>query len=379
MSFLFLWPFLLNAAQDIAPVTQIDSGAEHTCALHVSGEISCWGWSFSGQAGPRAGMWNYYAQPIDQGFSRPFPVANFTQISAGHLHSCGIRDGHVLCWGMGAYGQLGNGDMIIQKYPALVLSQDQICPLEGITQVSAGGKHTCAIQDKQLLCWGQGKYGQLGNGSFDQKYFPTPVKINLQNITQVSAGSRHTCALRQDGKGFCWGKNYLKKTYPVPQPLALSDIKFISAGHEHSCALLNNGDAYCWGQGEDGQLGTGDYQSYPRPARVKTRESFIQIKAGHRHSCGITEKRKILCWGQNNYWQLGNQKLKQTPKPTLLPGQLPPFKQVSLGEKHTCALSNMGKVYCWGRGRFGLLGNGKKKNQSNPSLVIHKFLNNPLL
>jgi alpha-tubulin suppressor-like RCC1 family protein len=37
----------------------------------------------------------------------------------------------------------------------------------GITQVAAGGQHTCAItQNKILWCWGDDGEGQVGDGKF---------------------------------------------------------------------------------------------------------------------------------------------------------------------------------------------------------------------
>jgi alpha-tubulin suppressor-like RCC1 family protein len=38
--------------------------------------------------------------------------------------------------------------------------------MSGVTQVSLGHWHTCAIkEDKSLWCWGSNIYGELGDGS----------------------------------------------------------------------------------------------------------------------------------------------------------------------------------------------------------------------
>ena len=45
------------------------------------------------------------------------------------------------------------------------------------TSVSAGLYHTCVVlPGGTVKCWGLGDYGQLGNGSFDNQYTPVTVK-----------------------------------------------------------------------------------------------------------------------------------------------------------------------------------------------------------
>src|SRR5262245_59603548 len=82
-----------------------------------------------------------------------------SSIATGAQHACVIfAGGKVLCWGDNRYGQLGNGTTAPQFAPVLV---------SGITTaatLSAGTGHTCAmLSDKTLRCWGRNDFGQLGN------------------------------------------------------------------------------------------------------------------------------------------------------------------------------------------------------------------------
>jgi alpha-tubulin suppressor-like RCC1 family protein len=43
-------------------------------------------------------------EPVQVGTS-----GSWTDISSTHLHSCGIKNSKVHCWGWNNYGQLGNG------------------------------------------------------------------------------------------------------------------------------------------------------------------------------------------------------------------------------------------------------------------------------
>src|SRR3989339_117969 len=83
-------------------------------------------------------------------------------ISAGYQHSCGIRanDSRVLCWGEGAFGRQGDGSTADNLVPTLTSD------ISNYSSVSAGYLHTCGIRanDSRVLCWGDSLYGILGDG-----------------------------------------------------------------------------------------------------------------------------------------------------------------------------------------------------------------------
>ncbi len=129
--------------------------------------------------------------------------ATVQSVAAGGLHTCRILAGGALqCWGLNSYGQIGNGitgngTVINQLTPVTVISS-------GVTQVSAGGSHTCAIVNGALQCWGWNSDGQIGNGTTTNQL--TPVTVISSGVTQVSAGGYHTCAI-VNGALQCWGWN----------------------------------------------------------------------------------------------------------------------------------------------------------------------------
>ena len=137
-------------------------------------------------------------------------------LSSGNYHTCAILDnGAVSCWGYGTYGQLGNGGTSDKTTPTLTSSLGT-----GRTAValSSGDYHTCAILDNGAVsCWGNGYYGQLGNGGTSDKTTPT--------LTSSLGTGRTAVAL--------------------------------SSGGYHTCAILDNGAVSCWGYGNHGQLGNG--------------------------------------------------------------------------------------------------------------------------
>ena len=89
-------------------------------------------------------------------------------VSVGGAHACVLKpNGQVACWGYGLTGQLGNGGTGNSSTPVDVrTSSSNNSPLSGITAISSGGFHTCALTiDGNVKCWGNGSYGQLGNGA----------------------------------------------------------------------------------------------------------------------------------------------------------------------------------------------------------------------
>lgn len=104
-------------------VQKLAMGPSHTCALRglLSGdnEINCWGDNTYGQTGQSLDPANTSTpSPMSVSISKPIDVAVSTN------YSCGIDgDGHVWCWGMNNYGQLGTGNTINPSSPQKVLGQ----------------------------------------------------------------------------------------------------------------------------------------------------------------------------------------------------------------------------------------------------------------
>ncbi|MDA9372079.1 DUF5011 domain-containing protein [Porticoccaceae bacterium] len=107
--------------------------------------------------------------------NRRNPLVADYMVSAGGNHTCALDDTGVACWGSNGSGRT------------------TVPTLTNPAQVSAGGGHTCALDDTGIVCWGQNGEGQTT--------VPT-----LTNPAQVSAGGIHTCALDDTGV-VCWGKN----------------------------------------------------------------------------------------------------------------------------------------------------------------------------
>ena len=78
-----------------------------------------------------------------------------------------------------------------------------------LTRISAGYGHTCGHDlDGKLYCWGDNRYGQLGDGTRIDRLTPVAVQVPTAHATlTVSAGHYHACGLSVAGPAYCWGSN----------------------------------------------------------------------------------------------------------------------------------------------------------------------------
>jgi Regulator of Chromosome Condensation (RCC1) repeat protein/regulator of chromosome condensation (RCC1) repeat-containing protein len=173
--------------------SQISVGFYYTCGVTTKGEAYCWG----GNA-----YFNYTLAPI------PIVVGlTFVSVSASWTHTCGLAtNGTVYCWGNNQVGQLGDGT---------TTSRQNLIPVAGglrFTSVSTGNDgYSCGVTTSgAAYCWGLNAYGQLGDGTTSNKLVPTLVAGGL-TFAAVAASTTpygaHTCGLTTSGAVYCWGLN----------------------------------------------------------------------------------------------------------------------------------------------------------------------------
>ncbi|MEM1684754.1 MAG: hypothetical protein QXD60_03255, partial [Nanopusillaceae archaeon] len=73
--------------------------------------------------------------------------------------------------------------------------------------IAAGSRHTCALlSNGSIMCWGYNWFGQLGDGTYEDRPTPVPVQ-GINNAIAIAAGYHHTCALLSNRSVMCWGRN----------------------------------------------------------------------------------------------------------------------------------------------------------------------------
>ncbi|MBK8251384.1 MAG: hypothetical protein IPK82_01785 [Polyangiaceae bacterium] len=209
-----------NVPEDLAKpmaATSVTLGDHHVCALLPDSSVACWGANERGQSASTAGD----IVGVN-GVEFPVPVSN-SQLALGQDFSCALSD-KLFCWGDNTDGALAGA-----SGSDLELTPVEIA-LSGAVRIAAGkdgdtspdnlggptGGHACAITDNgTVMCWGNNRKGQLGNGSTSEKEI-TPVNVNTleggtqsdaTGATDIALGAEFSCAVTTKGGVVCWGRN----------------------------------------------------------------------------------------------------------------------------------------------------------------------------
>jgi alpha-tubulin suppressor-like RCC1 family protein len=282
--------------------------------------------------------------------------------SVGGRHACAVRRiGGGFCWGRNAEGQLGHGGVAAW---APVTPVDG--PAKFV-RLAAGDEHSCGIEITGVAwCWGQNARGQLGDGAMASTATPVRVAGNFV-FGNVAAGPYSSCAQTTGRDAYCWGDNnngYLGVQAPngfvrTPSAVALGlPFQAFSTGTSHQCGIELSLALRCWGLGNNGQLGTGDYGTKSAPTLVAVNRAWVSVGAGGTHTCATDFQSGVWCFGLNNFGQLGTGTNVQTNTPVqVVTPQF--FIRVASGARHTCAITTSSReVWCWGLGHRGQLGTG---------------------
>lgn len=180
-------------------VVAITAGGYHSCALLNTGGVKCWGRDDQGQLGDGT-LGGFEVAPVDvSGLT-----SGVASVAAGNSHTCAVTTGSGMkCWGRNSAGQLGDGGLDSQPAPIDVLGLTS-----GVAIAVPGGFHTCALLTGGAVnCWGRNGDGQIGDGtSGNQVSTPQDLPALTSGVTVLSAGGDHSCALH-GGVVQCWGRN----------------------------------------------------------------------------------------------------------------------------------------------------------------------------
>ena len=378
-------PGRASVSADGTLVVAISAGAAHTCAVTEAGGAKCWGDGNSGQLGD--GIVGGSPIPVDV---IGLDVA-LASISAGDEHTCALTTGGgVKCWGALAIGKRADPPHICFFGFCWPVPADVEGLESGMAAVAAGAFHSCALTSAGgVNCWGMNNAGVLGDGTTgNARIHPVDVcqdydgvaeecRELLSGVSALAAGSSHNCVIMTVGGVKCWGANGAGELgdggacgQPCLTPVDVTgledDLAAVAAGFGHTCALTTAGGVKCWGKNFSGELGDGTTTNSSVPVDVVGLEGGVAaITAGGAHTCALTTMGDLKCWGNNFFGQLGIAQLGiggRDPDPHPVPGDVVGLEEsvaaVDAGFLYTCAVTTAGGAKCWGNGDFGQLGDG---------------------
>lgn len=194
-------------------MSSLAAGLYHACGVQAAtGKAYCWGGNYFGQLGDGTTV------------NRIAPVAvngsyTFSSLNVGSsFNTCGLEaaSGKAYCWGLGAYGQLGDGSAADSALPVAVSGA------YAFSSLTMGQEHACGVQvlTGAAFCWGSNDYGQLGDGNTNQSLVPVAVSGGY-SFSSLTAGRYHCCGVQvATGAAFCWGQMTMGSLVMGPRPRA---------------------------------------------------------------------------------------------------------------------------------------------------------------
>ena len=285
-------------------------------------------------------------------------------MAAGYAHALAFtREGRVYAWGENSAGQLGVGNTRASHEPVPVIGLPTHDP---VVAVAAGYLHSVALTASgHVYAWGDNHDGQLGIAGVSSSAMPLAVPLP-PHITSIAAGALFNLALTADGRVYGWGDDRAGEVGgaaigrvlvppAVQADLPKGAIVQICAGAVYALALSRTGRLFAWGDNsyfQLGSLGNGD-PSIPEPiAHLPVGDYPVAIACGAFFGLMLTRQGRVYAWGDGNHGQLGDSSsgfITSVPEQVEGLPVIDTIDKVAAGESQCLALSRAGRRLCLGR------------------------------
>lgn len=237
----------------------------------------------------------------------------------------------------------------------------------GEVSLSCGHSHTLYLcPGGDMVSWGGAAEARLGQGRLVTPTAP-PTLVHLfrslgVRVCGLGAGKQHSVALTQAGV-YTWGCNkygqlghglspgHMAMCATPRHVSGLQDVTVtkVSAGQYHTACLDTSGRLYTWGWGVHGQLGHGGVEDVTSPTMVTwlRRHVITDVSCGYAHTMVLTREGRVYTWGCGLFGQLGNGKTGKQVRPVRvrLPGKV---VTIVAGYFHNIVILESGLVMTWG-------------------------------
>jgi alpha-tubulin suppressor-like RCC1 family protein len=239
----------------LAPDTSPFSAA---IAIDTTGHAWVWGYA-KASACQGSATQSEYLTPVE------VPLPNVTQVAGAFFHAQYLSNGTLYACGQSQYGELGDGSTSTSTVPVTV-------PVPGSVEwIGASWHDSAALTSTGYFDWGYNAAGQLGNGSNTAS--DVPVKVKLPSPVQEAAiggsvaSNGQTIVLLRNGHVMVWGNGAYGQLgngghdAVNPIPFAVPGRPSVIASGGGTLYLVIAHDLYAIGQNNGGQAGTGTFDS----------------------------------------------------------------------------------------------------------------------
>ena len=229
--------------------------------------------------------------------------------------------------------------------------------------------------------WGSNANHQISGEETTRIIRPQKVEFPAKT-KQIAAG--HHCSFTVDtaGRVVARGDNMYgrvglddrsKQTSPIylvfPRAVQVCCVVTSHSNIDgHTLALSTTGQVYSWGYSDYGALGLGNVKSVHEPTLVTSLSNKVKaISVGHRHSAAVTSKGLLYTWGDGIGGKLGHCNETSRTVPTKVRGMIG-VTGVECGSCHTFAWSPT-TVWAMGTNEYRRLGFKATNNLLSPTVI----------
>lgn len=144
-----------------------------------------------------------------------------------------------------------------------------------------------------------------------------------------------------------------------------------SLGSSHTFFADSNGKLWSLGCNTDGQLGAhfGAKREVHHPDNLTNIEKALQVACGSHHTLIIDAEERLWCFGNGGDGRLGNNDIAVKYEPQQLPNIMHP-RSISAGWRHSGVIDGRGILWMFGCNSNGQLGMGDTLTRGSPSLIM---------
>lgn len=272
------------------------------------------------------------------------------------------EDGEVFSWGLNDFNQCGRASL--SSYPEInmtdfehsefSLNLGKIKSLSStvIRSLSAGNDHSLLVDEgNNVYTWGRNSEGQLGL-AHSRAINDIVVLNNIKDPIKLAVTKENkSYAVTFEGRVLYWpatkkeshnpdfyfndrrlnphftanGQNKSQSTFAYLEFPPKVIISALNLGSEFAFFLSEGGLAFALGTNEYGQLGLGDTESRSSPTLVaffkEHNEKIIEVSCGNKHAIARTNVGRVYTWGLNSEGQLGlnDRQTRNLPSKVIFP------------------------------------------------------------
>jgi alpha-tubulin suppressor-like RCC1 family protein len=268
----------------------------------------------------------------------------FVDIHAGHRYSLGLTNfGEIYAWGanFNYYRAMGVANpSIAQGIPVKIDYGVSLLTNEKFVELDIGYSHAIARTNfNRIFAFGTNSYGRLGDGTTTDR--PIPVLVSLPSIltgeipTNVFASNGASYVLTNLGRVYAFGSSFSGELGINSSTWSLSPVLVnlealqvgeqvirLFIGHSTMFLMTNLNQVYAWGLNTNYQIGDNNNTNVLTPKHIQfqlnTNETIVNISSGNQHTVANTNMFRYFAWGANNHYQLGDLTTTTRRTPTLI-------------------------------------------------------------